>query len=67
MSVDAPENKKAAYVVNTYFDGSATLLSQIWADSDLDSKRTMNGCESSNPTFLPIRLVSSKQQVYLNT
>ena len=40
----------ADYVVNTYIDGSATFPPEIWADPDIDSKRTMNGCLSSNPT-----------------
>ena len=34
----------------TAIDGSATFPPEIWADPDIDSKRTMNGCESSYPT-----------------
>ena len=31
-------------------DESATFPLEIWADPDIDSKHTMNGCQSSNPT-----------------
>ena len=31
-------------------DGSATFPLEIWADPDIDSKQTLNGCESPNPT-----------------
>ena len=34
----------------TYIDGPVTFPPEIWADPDIDSKRTMDGCESSNPT-----------------
>ena len=36
--------------MNTYIDGSATFPPEIRADPDIDSKRAMNGCESSDPT-----------------
>ena len=53
---DAPENENAImfadYVVNTYIDDSATFLREIWADPDMDIKRSMNGCESSKLTSI---------------
>ena len=63
---DVPENEKADYVVNTYIKGSATFPPEIWTDPDIDSKRTMNGCEVQI-ILPPLRLVSRRQQVYLNT
>ena len=46
---DAPYNERAMefadYVLNTYVDERAKFQSHIWADPNLDSKRTTNGCE----------------------
>ena len=36
--------------ISTCIDRSATYSPVIWADSDIDSKCTMAGCDSSNPT-----------------
>ena len=45
---DAPDNEKAMkfadYVLNTYVDERAKFHSRIWADPNLYSKRTTNGC-----------------------
>ena len=47
---DAPDNEKAMefadYVLNTYVDERAKFHSRIWADPNLYSKRTTNGCEN---------------------
>lgn len=47
---EAPDNEKAIefadYVLNTYVDETSKFPSIIWADPDLNSKRTTNGCES---------------------
>jgi hypothetical protein len=47
---DAPDNEKAMefanYVLNTYVDKRAKFHSRIWADPNLYSKRTTNGCEN---------------------
>ena len=46
---NAPDNEKAMefenYVLNTYVDKRAKFHSRIWADPNLYSKRTTNGCE----------------------
>jgi hypothetical protein len=47
---NAPDNEKAMefanYVLNTYVDKRAKFHSRIWADPNLYSKRTTNGCEN---------------------
>jgi hypothetical protein len=34
------------YVVNNYIDQSSSFPPTTWADSDVECKRTTNGCES---------------------
>jgi hypothetical protein len=47
---EVPESEKAIkfadYVVNNYIDKSSTFLQITRADSDVECKRTTNGCES---------------------
>jgi hypothetical protein len=52
---EAPESEKAIefayYVVNNYIDQSSSFPSTTWADSDVECKRTTNGCESFHKEF----------------
>jgi hypothetical protein len=52
---EAPESEKAIkfadYVVNNYIDKSSTFPPITWADSDVECKRTTNGCESFHKEF----------------
>jgi hypothetical protein len=43
----------ADYVVNNYIDKSSTFLQITWADSDVECKRTTNGCESFHKRLEP--------------
>jgi len=47
---DAPDDEKAMEfahsILNTYFDDKAKFSSRIWADPNLDTTRTTNGCEN---------------------
>ena len=47
---EAPESEKAIefayYVVNNYIDQSSSFPPTTWADSDVECKRTTNGCEN---------------------
>jgi hypothetical protein len=52
---EAPESEKAIkfadYVVNNYINKSSTFPPITWADSDVECKRTTNGCESFHKEF----------------
>ena len=52
---DAPDCEKsiefADYIVNTYIDPTSKFPPQIWADADVECKRTTNGCESFHKEF----------------
>jgi hypothetical protein len=52
---EAPESEKAIksadYVVNNYIDKSSTFPPITSADSDVECKRTTNGCESFHKEF----------------
>jgi len=43
--------KIADYLVNNYIDKPTPLTAITWADSDVECKRTTNGCESFNKEF----------------
>ena len=47
---DAPGDEKAMefadYILNTYVNDNSKLSCQLWADPNLDTKRTTNGCEN---------------------
>ena len=53
--------------MNTYIDGTATFPPEIWAGPDIDSKRTINGYESSNPTSTSTIGEQEATGIYLNT
>ena len=52
---EAPESEKAIkfadYVVNNYIDKSSTFPQITWSDSDVECKRSTNGCESFHKEF----------------
>ena len=52
---EAPESEKAIefayYVVNDYIDQSSSFPPTTLADSDVECKRTTNGCESFHKEF----------------
>ena len=52
---EAPDSEKAVdfadYVVNNYIDQSSSFPPIIWEDSDVEGKRTTNGCESFHKEF----------------
>ena len=52
---ETPDNEKALqfadYIVDTNIDQPAVFPPHIWADPDIDSKRTTNGCESFHNQF----------------
>lgn len=52
---EAPDCERAIefadYVVNTYIDQSSKFPPILWANSDLEIKRTTNGCESFHNEF----------------
>jgi uncharacterized protein YbcV (DUF1398 family) len=52
---EAPESEKAIefadYVVRNYIELSSSFPPTIWADADVECKRTTNGCESFHKEF----------------
>ena len=52
---EAPESEKAIefayYVANNYINQSPSFPPITWADSDVECKRTTNGCESFHKEF----------------